>query len=538
MFTIFKKGDRDNPDNYRGISVTDSVAKLYDMVICERLCQWFRPCREQAGAQQKRECLEHIATLRLIIDSTKKKRNNLFVVFIDFSKAYDVMPRHTLFRTLKRLGCGVVMLAAIIAMYEYRVTESIVGCAVVTSTVEVRQGLSTSCLLFVNYVDELIKMMKTRCERETFIDWLHILLFMDDTVLLSTSRSNILRKLRILKEFCDEYGMRINAEKTKFFVISGGPGDAEPLRVDGLVVQHCTSYTYLGSPFTCDGSVSSSVKVHAQNKLCHVLKFVSFIRKNNDIPFIVKRRLFDAALMSALLYGCESWVCADVKPVAKLYNWAIKELLGVRKTTANLVCYAELGYPSLPDLVRYRQHKFYHNMWLERYELIDDPLSFAIRTAISLNTPAGKLVSRMTRENVPHMSTLLRNVHNAIADSNTSRCTTYRTINPHYVTHSVYSERHTVNDRLRISFTRFRVSGHSLAIETGRWNRRGRGRLPVEERLCECGDVQSEQHVLETCPRTQRIRDMYGFTTLHQVFSNFTNSVTCRIIHDILSTYQ
>lgn len=52
--------------------------------------------------------------------------------------------------------------------------------------------------------------------------------------------------------------MIINAEKTKFFVISGGPDDAEPLRVDGLVVQHCTSYTYLGSPFTCDGGSPSS----------------------------------------------------------------------------------------------------------------------------------------------------------------------------------------------------------------------------------------------------------------------------------------
>ncbi len=434
------------------------------------------------------------------------------------------------------MGCGMIMLAAIIAMYN--VTESIVGCAVVTSTVGVRQGLSTSCLLFVIYVDELIKMMKMRCQRETFIDWLHILLFMDDTVLLSTSRSNIQQKLRILKEFCDEYGMKVNAEKTKFFVISGGPGDAEPLRVDGLEVQHCTSYTYLGSPFTCDGSVSSAVKVHAQNKLCHVLKFVSFIRKNNDTPFIVKRRVFDAALVSALLYGCESWVCADIKPVVKLYNWAIKELLGVRKTTANLVCYAELGYPSLPDLIMYRQHKFYHNVWSQRRDLTDDPLSFAIKTAITLNTPAGKLVSRMTRDNIPHMSTLVRNVHDAIAGSHTSRCIIYKTINPRYVTHSIYSERHTINDRHRISFTRFRVSGHSLAIETGRWNRRGRGRLPVEERLCECGNVQSEQHVLETCPRTQRIRDMYGFSTLHQVFSVFTNSVMCRIIHEILNTYQ
>ena len=59
----------------------------------------------------------------------------------------------------------------------------------------------------------------------------------------------------------------------------------------GLVIEHCQSYVCLGSPFTTDGSVSSSVSVHAKNKLCHVLKYVSFLKKNNDIPFIVKRRV-------------------------------------------------------------------------------------------------------------------------------------------------------------------------------------------------------------------------------------------------------
>ena len=112
----------------------------------------------------------------------------------------------------------------------------------------------------------------------------------------------------------------------------------------------------------CDCSVSAAVKLHAQNKLCQVSKFVSIIRKNNDVPFIVKKRLFDAAQISALLYGCESWVGVDVKPIIKLYNWCMKELLGVRRATVNSVRYAELGYSSLPDIVRYRQHKFYYNV--------------------------------------------------------------------------------------------------------------------------------------------------------------------------------
>ena len=35
MFTIYKKGDRRSPKNYRGISsVINSCAKLYDMILC------------------------------------------------------------------------------------------------------------------------------------------------------------------------------------------------------------------------------------------------------------------------------------------------------------------------------------------------------------------------------------------------------------------------------------------------------------------------------------------------------------------------
>lgn len=158
---------------------------------------------------------------------------------------------------------------------------------------------------------------------------------------------------------CTSYGMKINQSKTKFFVICGSLCDRESLRLDGLVVEPCKQYVYLGSPFMCDRSASSAVKAHARTKMSHVNKFVSFLKKNNDVPFIVKRRIFDAALMSSLLYGCESWLNADLRPVTKLYNLCLKHLLGVRTTNCNEMCYLELGYPPLKDLVRSRQKIFF-----------------------------------------------------------------------------------------------------------------------------------------------------------------------------------
>ena len=537
VFTIFKKGDRMNPHNYRGISVLNCIAKLYDMVLCDRLICWFKPFREQAGAQKHRGCLEHIVTLRLLTDTAKRKKIKLFVGFVDFSKAYDMVPRQKLFSVLKRLGCGMVMLAALVSMY--RVTESIVGSAVVTATLGVRQGSSTSCFLFIIFVNELIKVMKEKCNPERFLEWLHILVLMDDTVILSTARHTMIKKVEILQQFCQEYGMVVNNSKTKFFVINGEDGDAEPIRVEGLVMEHCTSYVYLGSPFTSDGSVSSSVSVHAKNKLCHVLKYVSFLTKNNDVPFIVKRRVFDAALMSSLMYGCESWVCADIKPVIKLYNWSLKQLLGVRRTTSNQVCYAEAGYPSLPDFIRYKQHKFFHEMWSERSTMPDDPLSFAITSTTQANTRTGKFIKELLENEVPSMTSLIEKVHSAITASNSSRCLVYKEINPHFTLHDIYKTKHVINEFQRISFTRFRICGHSLAVETGRWNRRGRGRLPVEERLCSCGQVQTERHVVEACPLTENIRQMYDITRLEDLFNdNISNHEACAVIHEILEIFK
>ncbi len=74
-----------------------------------------------------------------------------------------------------------------------------------------------------------------------------------------------------MDQFCKDYGMMVNNDKTKFFVIRED-GDAGTIRVNDLVLENCRNYRYLGSPFISDGS--SAVRAHAAAKLSHVLKYV------------------------------------------------------------------------------------------------------------------------------------------------------------------------------------------------------------------------------------------------------------------------
>lgn len=491
----------------------------------------------RAGWQPRgRGCTEHLVTLRLLMDLARRKKLKLFVTFIDFSRAYDCVPRINLLTCLKQMGCGVTMLLALAAMYKY--TNSVIGTALIATTVGVRQGSPTSCLLFVIYVNAMIQMIKQGCPLDGFLSWLHVLVMMDDTVLLSTTREGMIKKIDILYDFCSSHGMVVNSSKTKFMVVNGNNEDRKAILCNNNRIDYCTSYIYLGSPFADDGSASTAIKLHANKKMCHVLKFSSFVNRNNDVPFSIKKKVFDAAVTTSVLYGCESWLNCDIKPVEKQYKWCIKQLLGVRKTTNNDVCMVELGLPSLRALIKEKQRKFFHKMWLERNTMDDDPLMHAVRLVLNYNDQVSRYITDITFNNFEDVEEAKREIRLNIINSASNRISFYKTVNPNLQVHDIYTSNINVNEIERVSWTRLRLSAHSLAVERGRWNRRGRGRLPLEERLCPCGLVQTEIHVVESCPLSLHLRNMYNITTVDDLLLGRTDySNVCAIIHKILSLY-
>ena len=123
------------------------------------------------------------------------------------------------------------------------------------------------------------------------------------------------KKLNILKEYCDEYGMQINEKKTEFMVINGTKVDRENIVLEGMTVKHCTSYVYLGIIVTENGSAITSLKAHVEEKKKHLNRLIIFLSRNYDAPFFVKRKVFDAAFSSAILYGCETWLDVSLLPL-------------------------------------------------------------------------------------------------------------------------------------------------------------------------------------------------------------------------------
>ena len=67
------------------------------------------------------------------------------------------------------------------------------------------------------------------------------------------------------------------------------------------------------------------------------MKFVSFVIKNKDFPFAIKRKVMEAALLSSILYASESWIGTSIDVANNAYMTVIKCLLGVRTSTRKVM---------------------------------------------------------------------------------------------------------------------------------------------------------------------------------------------------------
>ena len=525
-----------NCGNYRGITIMQVLSKCYDYLIHNRLMKWYVPSREQAGAQEKRGCTEHYVALRLIIDMFMKAKQPLFIAFIDFSKAYDRVPRSYLLNLLKRLGCGKVMLAALTSMYT--VTKFVLGTTLITAILGVKQGSPSSCFLFTLFVDELVRFMKLS-PPDGVLGWLHLLVLMDDTVIIATSHEDLRKKLDILARWCDQSGMVINEDKTKYMSFNSPEKDPIFLQTHAgpVTVSQCTEYIYLGCVITSDGKIASSVSRHVSMRGKAMNKLVRFLDKNKNAPFSVKKKVVDACFNQSLLYGCESWLEEKVSSeLETLYMKGIKCLLGVRSQTTNDVVLLEAGYPSLRALVKSKQKSFFEKVMKERENMLDDPLMHVIRLTWSKNAKmSGYLRSLSNCEDFVKADRCAR--VERVRSSAQTKSATYSAINPMFEVHSIYKNcDEVVDDYLRIAFTRFRTSSHRLRVETGRWSR-----LPRERRLCKCGaGIQTEQHVLIDCELAEPMKEKYGFSVncFNTFMSTSKSEKQLQMLHEILKFFE
>ena len=529
MNCLPKKGLLNIP-NLRGIGLKDLFAKLYDAIIKRRLQRWLDIPEEQTAYQKFKGCYLHVFFVRCLSAICKKLKVSLFIGITDFEAAFDKISRRNLFLKLVDLGISTLMLQALIEMYS--VTASYVEVngeysKVFNMSAGVLQGAATSTVLYMAYTADLVKVFREKFPIEEIIHLYHILLHADDCLLLATSKERLIEKFKCLEQYCMENSIRLQPKKCCFLAINSS--ETENIVLINGEISCKNEAIYLGSILTSTGNVNQDIAAEIKKREKQFNRFQAFLRENYNAPLSVKGKVLDACVTSAVLFNCETWGNANIAGLEVLYRKALKRMLGVRKSVCNEFPYIELGRPSLTSVAHKRQFKFFKNCLQDR----DWPLQrYIIRKAMDVNCSFinhyNKLMEtygsadEVTDRSIQRMKESITTK----AESGRSRYAAYLKLNPTLRPADIYTS--TAPTYKLHHTTRIRMISHNLQSELGRHRRPP---IPNEERLCTCGDIETEEHYLKQCNQYTHIRHKHG---IHQNIE-LSHIMDCNTTYDYIT---
>jgi hypothetical protein len=117
---VFKRGASEF-DNYRGITVEPILAKLFAMIFDKRLSKWLEQhglhAKGQAGFHKDYRTTDQTFILRILIEQNKAKKKPLYCCFVDFKKAFNIVPCEVLWHVLVGLEVEGCFLRCLQVMY-------------------------------------------------------------------------------------------------------------------------------------------------------------------------------------------------------------------------------------------------------------------------------------------------------------------------------------------------------------------------------------------------------------------------------------
>jgi len=189
---IHKKGDVQNCENSRGISLVNTAYKVLSIVLYGRL----KPHANKIIGQYQCRFREGISTidqihiLRQILEKTLEFQIETHHLFIDFKTVYDKVNRNQLYKAMLELGMPPKLVRLTQAMMEGITAK----CKIQNELSEsfhirngLRQGDALACVLFDITLEKIIREANINQRGNIFYKSVQILAYADDIDIISRS---------------------------------------------------------------------------------------------------------------------------------------------------------------------------------------------------------------------------------------------------------------------------------------------------------------------------------------------------------------
>lgn len=359
MIPLFKKGDRTVCGNYRGISLLSSVGKLFAKIVLGRLGRLAEEVlpETQCGFRPHRGTIDMIFCARQLQEKSREHRRPLHFVFYDLEKAFDSVPRSALWAVLGRCGCPAKFVSIVRGFHDGMVAR--IQLDGVTSepfavTAGVKQGCVLAPTLFSIYLSAMLSTLppdtpgvdlrcrfdgglfnisRFRSNRYCHGVSIRELQYADDNACPAESEVDMQRSVNIFSAAYSRFGLKVNAAKTKA-LSQPVPGEAERQNaffINGAQIESVDRFTYLGSILSSHGSLDCEIDNRIRSAHAAFGKLSSRVFHRNGLSMRTKLMVYNATVVSALLYACETWTVyrRNLRKLESFHQRKLRSMLGI-----------------------------------------------------------------------------------------------------------------------------------------------------------------------------------------------------------------
>ena len=313
---IFKKGSKNDPSNYRPVSLTCVCSKLMEHVIVHHLMAHLEKYRILAPAQHgfraKHSCVTQLISTIDRILNYHDANTQVDAIILDFSKAFDVVSHRKLLSKLDHYGIRGDIHRWIGSFLHNRNQRVVVnGKASNRALVEsgVPQGTCLGPVLFLCYINDITQNISS-----------HLRLFADDALLFRPIKSEadhhaLDADLQTLSNWAKSWSMKFNAKKCHSMTFSRKPTPSSHFyTLSGEVLSQVLSSPYLGVTISNDLNFNTHI-AKTTSKASRTLGFLT--RTLRACPPRLRELAYFSMCRSTLEYAAVVW---DPKPNSQAAN--------------------------------------------------------------------------------------------------------------------------------------------------------------------------------------------------------------------------
>ena len=172
----------------------------------------------------------------------------------------------------------------------------------------VRQGCGAVPDLFSCVVDHLVSRVCAQILAVSFGNlYLADLKYADNTILLFNDIEKLTAALSVYDHEPHKLGLKVSWAKTKLMHVGEGP-DPPSLNISGNAVEFADSFVYLGSTGTNNGDLKPEIERRCALSSNVMQTLRKPLWRQQSISRTTKMRIYNAAALSVLLYGAETWL--------------------------------------------------------------------------------------------------------------------------------------------------------------------------------------------------------------------------------------